>query len=495
MKHVDNQPNIQALRKISSLFATADLEIDHLLSLAIDTATETIGARNSSLLLVDDNSGHLQFYQASGQKKIQLKNFEIPPGMGLAGAVLENGEPIVSNDVVNDPRWYSYINEKISFQVTAIATLPLIIENQVIGVVQFLDKIDNTPFSEKDVGTLEKFANMMAAFINTSQSKKILGREFDRLRQKYMRRYMIVGESKALRKCIMECEKVANSKAAVLISGESGTGKELFANMIHDRSNRQTKPFISVNCGALPDSILERELFGHEKGAFTGADSRKIGLFEAAHTGTLFLDEIGEMPLEMQVKLLRVIQEGSFMRLGGTTPIQVDVRIISATNQNLEKCVAEGLFRKDLYYRINVINIKLPSLRERKEDIPDLTSFFLKKHSRDGENPVKCGKEVLSYLMSYSWPGNIRQLENVVERALVLCDGDELTKESFEFEAEAPSIDVGVGQSLKEANDAFRRCYISKTLSSTDGNRTKAAKILKVQRSYLSRLIKELGID
>ena len=231
----------------------------------------------------------------------------------------------------------------------------------------------------------------MAAFIKTSQHNKILGGEFDRLRQKSLC-YMIVGESQVLRKCIIECEKVANAKAAVLISGESGTGKELFANMINDRSNRQTKPFILFHCGALPDSILERELFGHEKGSFTEADSIKIELFEAAHTGTLFLDKIGEMSLEMKVKLLRVLQEGSFMRLGGTTDIQVDVRIISATNQNLEKQVPKGLFRKNLYYQINVINIKLPPLRGRKEDISDLTSFFIKKHSRDGENPVKCGE-------------------------------------------------------------------------------------------------------
>ena len=191
----------------------------------------------------------------------------------------------------------------------------MIVEKKVIGVVQFLDKIDGGIFSDEDSEILERFSKLMAKFFQVSNSRKLLGEEFGRLKEQYLQRYTIVGESSAIKKCISIAEKVAYSKTAVLITGESGTGKELFAHLIHDRGQRQNKPFISVSCGALPSSILERELFGHEKGAFTGADSQKIGLFEAAHTGTLFLDEIGELPMEMQVKLLRVIQEESFFRV------------------------------------------------------------------------------------------------------------------------------------------------------------------------------------
>lgn len=494
MRIIDNQPNIQTLRKISSLFNTTDMEIDELLSMVMDTATETVGAKNASLLLVDEKTNNLKFYQASGKKRSQLKEIEIPAGTGLAGNVVKTGKPIVSNNVENDARWFRQVSEKINFKVEAIASLPLTAKGKVIGVVQFLDKKDNTPFSDKDIALLEKFAALMTRFLRATKNKKLLGEEFDRLKQKVMQRYLIIGESQALKECIRQAEKVANSKAPVLLTGESGTGKELFAHIIHECSSRQNNPFISINCGALPGSILERELFGHEKGSFTGADSRKIGLFEAADTGTLFLDEIGEMPLEMQVKLLRVLQEGSFMRLGGTTSINIDVRIVSATNQEVEKLVHEKLFRKDLYYRVNVINIKLPSLRERREDIPDLVTFFLKKHNAANSHPKRLKKGLVEHLMSYPWPGNIRELENALERAIVLSDEDELTKESFQFESYQPPIEVEVGQSLKEANDAFRQSYISNTLQSTAGNRTRAAKILNVQRSYLSRLIKELNI-
>ncbi|MFQ5673923.1 MAG: sigma-54 interaction domain-containing protein [Nitrospinales bacterium] len=495
MKLVDNQPNIQTLRKISSMFNSVDMEIDELLSITIDTAVEAVGAKHSSLLLVDEKTKNLRFYQASGRKRGQLKEIEVPAGTGLAGIVAQTGKPIISNDVETDERWLRRVSDQIHLKVAAIATFPLILDNKVMGVVQFLDKKDGSRFMEKDVALLEKFATLMAKFFRGAKNKKLLGEEFNRLKQKYMQRYLIVGESEALKKCIYQAEKVADSKASVLLTGESGTGKELFAHLIHENSPRQNKPFISINCGALPGSILERELFGHEKGAFTGAESRKIGLFEAADTGTLFLDEIGEMPLEMQIKLLRVLQEGSFMRLGGTSLIEVDVRIISASNQDLDKLVHEKRFRKDLYYRINVINIKLPPLRERRQDIPDLVAFFFKKHNRENKVPKKLKKGAMEALIGYPWPGNIRELENVLERAIILSESDEISREAFEFESYQPPIEVSVGQSLKEANETFRQTYISNTLKSTAGNRTQAAKILDVQRSYLSRLIKELKIE
>lgn len=496
MKLIDNQANIQAIRKISSLFKTASMEVDELLSMVINVAREIVGAKNASLLLVqDDKTKKLQYYQASGENMGQLKDIEIPPGVGIAGTVSKTGKSIISNDAQNDPRWYKKVNEEGHNLVESIACFPLILDKRVIGVVQFLDKYDGNGFSESNVEILEKFSRLIPKFFKASKSRVALDEEFSRLKEKYMRRYMIVGESQAIQKCIALAERLADSKAAVLLTGESGTGKELFAHLIHNQGPRQTKPFISVSCGALPASILERELFGHEKGAFTSADTTRIGVFEAAHTGTLFLDEIGEMPSDMQVKLLRVIQEEAFNRLGATETIKVDVRIICATNRDLEQMVRDGEFRQDLYYRINVIGIKLPPLRERREDIPDLVTYFLKKHNPEGKPPKKINKSLMTHLMGYSWPGNIRELENAMERAIVLTDGNELTPEAFPFESQQAPIDVNVGSSLKEANDSFRRAFIMNTLKSTAGNRTKAAKILNVQRSYLSRLIKELQID
>ena len=495
MKRIGKKTNIQALRKISSLFQTTSLEVDELLAMVMNTAKDIVGVKNGSLLLVqDEKTFKLQFYQAFGKNMGQLKDIDLPPGVGISGHVAKTGETIISNDVAKDPRWYQGVSEKMRIPVQSMASFPLIIDKKVIGVVQFLDKVDGTTFDEKNVETLQSFANLMAKFFQVSKNRKLLGEEFGRLKEQYLLRYTIVGESKAIQKCIAMAEKVADSKASVLLTGESGTGKELFAHLVHDRSQRQNKPFVSVSCGALPASILERELFGHEKGAFTGADSQKIGLFEAANTGTLFLDEIGEMPLDMQVKLLRVIQEESFIRLGGTETIKVDVRLITATNLNLDKEVQEGKFRQDLFYRVNVIKITLPPLREKLEDIPDLLTFFIKKHSPENQPIKKPGKGLISHLMSYAWPGNIRELENSVERSIVLTDDDELLPEAFPFETSQAPIELNVGSTLKQASDLFRRTFISNTLKSTSGNRTKAARILDVQRSYLSRLIKELEI-
>jgi len=495
MKRIVKETNIQVLRKISDLFTSTSLKVDELLAMVMDAAKDIVGVKNGSLLLVQDEKTYkLQFYQASGKNMGQLKDIDLPPGVGISGFVAKTGEAVISDDVAKDPRWYGSVSEKLKLPIQSMASFPLVIDKKVIGVVQFLDKADGSTFNKTDIDILKRFASLMAKFFQLSKTRHMLGEEFGRLKEHYQHRYTIVGESEPVRKCIIMAEKVAQSKATVLVNGESGTGKELFAHLIHDRSQRQNKPFLSVSCGALPASILERELFGNEKGAFTGADTKKIGLFEAAHTGTLFLDEIGELSLDMQVKLLRVIQEESFMRLGGTETINVDVRLITATNRDLEKEILEKKFRQDLYYRINVIKITLPPLRDKLGDIADLLTYFLKKHSPEGQPVKKPGKGLVSHLMSYSWPGNIRELENSVERAIVLTDEEELAPEAFPFETSQAPIEFNVGSPLKEASDSFRTTFISNTLKSTGGNRTKAAQVLGVQRSYLSRLLKELGI-
>ncbi len=495
MKRIVKETNIQVLRKISDLFTSTSLKVDELLAMVMDAAKDIVGVKNGSLLLVQDEKTYkLQFYQASGKNMGQLKDIDLPPGVGISGFVAKTGEAVISDDVAKDPGWYGSVSEKLKLPIQSMASFPLVIDKKVIGVVQFLDKADGSTFNKTDIDILKRFASLMAKFFQLSKTRHMLGEEFGRLKEHYQHRYTIVGESEPIRKCIIMAEKVAQSKATVLLNGESGTGKELFAHLIHDRSQRQNKPFLSVSCGALPASILERELFGHEKGAFTGADTKKIGLFEAANTGTLFLDEIGELPLDMQVKLLRVIQEESFMRLGGTETINVDVRLITATNRDLEKEILEKRFRQDLFYRINVIKITLPPLRDKLGDIGDLLTYFLKKHSQEGQPVKKPGKGLVSHLMSYSWPGNIRELENSVERAIVLTDEEELPPEAFPFETSQAPIEFNVGSPLKEASDSFRTTFISNTLKSTGGNRTKAAQILGVQRSYLSRLLKELGI-
>ncbi len=315
----------------------------------------------------------------------------------------------------------------------------------------------------------------------------------------------IVGKSDRMVKIFDLVTQVAPSRSTVLIQGESGTGKELIAKAIHSSSPRAERPFVPVNTGSLPADLLESNLFGHEKGAFTSAIAAKKGLFEVADTGTIFFDEIGLVGLETQAKLLRVIQEREFMHLGGIETIKVDVRIIAATNEDLRGLVTQGKFREDLFYRLNVINIQLPALRERKEDIPLLVDHFIQKYSSDnGKPPIRFAPEAMKALMDYNWPGNVRELENAVERAVVLSNGelvgDSLLPETI-FESERPgthllrSVSLRENATLFEILDLVERQVIMETLDKVGWSQTNAAEKLGVPLSTLNQKIKRLNIE
>ncbi|GMR05326.1 MAG: sigma-54 dependent transcriptional regulator [Thermodesulfobacteriota bacterium] len=311
---------------------------------------------------------------------------------------------------------------------------------------------------------------------------------------------MITTRSPAMNRIFDLIERVGQAASNVLITGESGTGKELVARAIHSMGNRSKKPFVPVNCGAVPAELMESELFGHEKGSFTGAHARKIGKFEYAHGGTIFLDEVATLPLALQVKLLRVLQEKTFERVGSNFPITVDIRVISATNVDLEKEVREGHFREDLYYRLKVVPVELPPLRERKEDIPLLVSHFLRIHCRTLGRPVlKISKEAVDLFMRYSWPGNIRELENFIERLVVLSkDGGELTIEDLPmgmFYSDADTDENNTeGEDFREALRGFERRFIMKELARANWNRMEAARRMHMHRNTLLMKMKELKI-
>jgi two-component system response regulator AtoC len=314
----------------------------------------------------------------------------------------------------------------------------------------------------------------------------------------------MVGNSLQMQEIFKIIQKIAPSPSTVLISGESGTGKELVAFEIHRNSNRQDKPFIKINCAAIPSTLIESELFGHEKGAFTGAVSSKPGRFELSHTGTLFLDEVAEMPLEMQVKLLRVLQEQEFERVGGVTSIKVDVRIITATNKNLEEEVRAGRFREDLFYRLNVVPITLPALRERRDDIDLLVKYFIAQFNEKLKKQItSVAPEALNILRNYSWPGNIRQLENSLERMILMADGNELRARDISEEISGMASTLGSDQvdepsSLKEIvkkqTQSLERDLIERALEETASNVTRAAEKLGLSRKGLQLKMKELGI-
>jgi two-component system response regulator HydG len=306
----------------------------------------------------------------------------------------------------------------------------------------------------------------------------------------------IVGASDALREALEVAHRVADSDASVLLLGESGTGKDVIAREIHRSSDRARKPLVAVNCSAIPEGLLESELFGHEKGAFTGAVRQKRGKFETADGGTVFLDEIGDMSEALQAKLLRFLQDHIVQRVGGSTDIPVDVRVIAATNKDLEAEVAAGNFREDLYFRLNVVTITLPPLRERDGDVPLLIDHFLRVHAPSGGKPKKMSPSAVRVAMNYDWPGNVRELENAVQRAVVLSRGETIFPEHLPAKVQASSeggegASVTGGKTMREVE----RDTIIKTLRQTDGNRTHAAKILGISRRTLQNKIKEYGID
>ncbi len=309
----------------------------------------------------------------------------------------------------------------------------------------------------------------------------------------------IIGRSRTMKELLETVAMVAPSEATALIMGESGTGKELIANAIHQNSPRSSYPFIKVNCAALPETLLESELFGHEKGAFTGAVSRRQGRFHLAHKGSILLDEIAEMSMATQSKILRVLQEREFEPIGSSETFKVDTRIITATNKNLEEEVRANRFREDLYYRINVVNLTVPSLRDRREDIPLLVDFFLKRYAKKNHRNLKgFTPKAMDLLMRYDWPGNIRELENVVERSVIMVRGDFITPDEFpgvlkslDPEYEQISAEMLSGKSLKEMEKAM----IMRTLQETDGNRTRAAEILGISRRTLQLKLKEYGVN
>ncbi len=314
----------------------------------------------------------------------------------------------------------------------------------------------------------------------------------------------IIGKSPKMLSVAENIRKVAPTKSTVLLLGESGTGKELFARAIHELSPRKEDPFVTINCAAIPRELLESELFGYEKGAFTGAGERKLGKFELANNGTIFLDEIGEMDIVLQSKVLRALQEGEIERVGGTKPIKVDIRIIAASNKNLEASVAEKTFREDLYYRLSVFPLTIPPLRQRREDIPALVDHFIAKFSLEMNIPQRSiSQDAIDLLMSYSWKGNVRELENVIERALILCEGDTITEKELRLNPsgytdsglETVPLDGTLDDSAKAALRIAESKRIRKALEDTGGNKSRAAELIKVSYKTLLTKIKDYRIE
>lgn len=485
----------------SGITFSTKLERNELIETALDVVVKELRADAGFVTLIDERGGIDSVYSRNDTVSSNPEVLEV--STSVIRATLSSLKPQKIEDT-KTIKQYAKQQSIFRLGISSVLCVPLADARKVYGAV-YLDRRDKDfPFEESDLNYLLSFASQIVKGLEVSKQfdsleKKLISESpkgFDDLRSSFSSSN-IIGKSKVLFDVLRIASRVSESDASLLITGESGTGKNLLAQAIHSNSRRRDKPFFIVDCSSIPHDLLESELFGYESGAFTGANKSKAGKIELANGGTLFLDEIGEMNINIQPKLLRVIQTKEFERLGGVKSIKVDVRIIAATNKNLAEQITAGNFREDLYYRLKVIELNMPPLRERKEDIELLVEYFMKKHTPQGAT-LTLSDSALQMLEEYNWPGNIRELENVILRCCVLAKGpvidiQDLPPELISEEITSDPI-MNEGTTLEQAENNFRRAYILKVLRKTK-SKSEAAKVLGVNRTHLYKIMAQLGIE
>ncbi len=482
------------------------LDLRNSLYKVLDILSSSLNMVRGTVSILNPLRDEISIEVAHSLSKTAMERVKYKLGEGITGKVIQTGNPVAIPKISEEPLFLNRTAARRTQTVeeTSFLCIPIKKANQVIGALS-VDRPFEEDFSLKDgIKLLSVVATMIAQHVINLETiqleKEKLRKENKRLRGELENKYRItniVGNSNKMREVFQMISQVSKSNATVLIRGESGTGKELVANSIHYNSHRNKNPFIKVNCAAIPANLIESELFGHEKGAFTGAIKRKLGKFELANKGTIFLDEIGSIGLDVQANLLRVLQEKEFDRVGGHQTIKTDVRIVAATNKNLEEAVDIETFRGDLYYRLNVFPIYMPPLRERKTDILLLADFFLEKYSKENNKEIKrFSTPAIDMLMAYHWPGNVRELENCIERAVLLCDGGVI--HSYHL---PPTLQTGEESntlpdlSLEAAVANLEREMIIDALKNSRGNITQASQILKTTVRRFSYKAQKYGID
>jgi Nif-specific regulatory protein len=488
------------LIEINNLINSDYSDVNMLLTQILDSAVRLCEGEASGLLLLNRETGELYFEVALGMGT-EVKKHTLKAGEGIGGWVVENNKSIIVNDMQRDKRYLTEFFKQIGYPCKTMMAVPMRIKEECIGVIELFNKQRDKYFTQDDQEWLEIFSNQAAIAFQNARSIERAREEIRLLQDELYTEegyHTVIAKSPVTLEKIDLIDRIAKTDSSVLILGESGVGKEIFAEQIHLRSLRRQEPFIRVNCAALPEGLLESELFGHVKGAFTHAVGNRRGRFEMADGGTIFLDEIGDLPLSLQAKLLRVIQEKTFEKVGSDISQRVNVRILAATNKDIDVLVGKGEFRSDLYYRLNVLPLYIPPLRQRPEDIPELAAFFLKKCTRKLNKQFDgFSDDAMDAMLSYSWPGNVRELENCIERACVIGKTRWLQPDVLFLKNEAPSseYDAEGTRDLKRAINIFKAHFIRKILEENHGNQTEAAKVLDIQRTYLSRLIRELHIN
>jgi Nif-specific regulatory protein len=461
-------------------------------------AAAVMKAEAASVIMLDEVRRKQVFSAAVGDRADQLIGMEYDEGVGISGAVLASGLPRIVSDVAKEKAHYRDIDARSGFHTRSLIVAPLVNKGQRLGVVEVLNPLQADHFNENDLALCQIFANLAAIATANAQLYERLQRENRGLKQALRRPQQMIGDSPAIGKVKDLIARAARSAVTVLMLGETGTGKELAARMVHANSARADCPFIAINCAAVPETLLESELFGYEAGAFTGALHRKLGHFELADGGTIFLDEVADVIPAVQVKLLRVLEGKEITRLGGTRPAGCDVRVIAATNRDLSAEMQAGRFREDLYYRLNAFPIEMPPLRDRREDIPLLADYFVKQSAVEIKMPTPAiSQEAMAALVQYGFPGNVRELRNVLERACLMCPGaDESAPARIEPEhlacatAAAPAEGAAGGSALA----AYEKAMIVSALRDANWNQAKAARALRISRDNLRYRIKKYGI-
>jgi Nif-specific regulatory protein len=534
-RNLEQKTKIQATLIEIAKVVTSSLDTKEVFSSIMNLLDRSLKLEKGTIVLYNKEEDKLKIVAASGLTSDEMERGTYQVGEGITGKVFETGEPVIIESVGQDPNFLNRVGYLSHFNTDtndlALLVAPIFSEQTRLGVVSvFLVNSKNN-----DLKSYLDFLLVVASIISQTikinklveEAKKEISRENIQLKRELKNKYRfgsLIGKATNMEKLFEKIQLVADSRASILITGESGTGKEMIASSIHYNSSRSENPFIKINCAAIPENLLESELFGHKKGSFTGAVADKKGKFEIADTGTIFLDEIGEMDLNLQSKLLRVLQEREIEAVGSIKTKKIDVRIIAATNANLEDLIAEKKFRPDLYYRLNVVNLHTPALRDRTEDIPLLINHFIDKYGKDNSKDIRgLTRDAVKILLSYQWPGNVRELENVIERAVVLSQGDTLGVEDFvEISDRMVLPDIKNEVSHFESTDLVdisSGTFSTNHLDSLDGKameaivsevearmiqyamkkfrytKTRVAKFLGINRNTLDKKIKELNIE
>ncbi|HPL63501.1 MAG: sigma 54-interacting transcriptional regulator [Syntrophales bacterium] len=473
----------------------------------LDILANSIGMIRGTIFILNPLRDEISIEVAHGLSQGAIERGKYKIGEGITGTVIQTGKSVIVPKISQEPMFLNRTASRKSHssQELSFICVPIKKGSLVVGALS-VDRLYDDSFSlTEGENLLSVIATMIAQHVinleNFYLEQEQLRKENQRLRGELGKKFRInniIGNSSKMAVVFQMISQVSQSNATVLIRGESGTGKELVANAIHYASQRARNPFVKVNCAAMPSNLIESELFGHEKGSFTGAIRQKIGKFELANNGTIFLDEVGSIGVEVQVKLLRVLQEKEFERVGGSHTIKTDVRILAATNKNLEEAIEKGVFREDLYYRLNVFPIYLPPLRERMTDILMLADSFLEKYAKENHRNVRSfSKAAIDMLMMYDWPGNVRELENCIERAVLLC-GDEDMIQAYHLPPTLQRVkmsSLSPGATLEDTVQHLEREKMIDALRTTRGNMAKAAQILGVTERKFTYRAKKYGID